>query len=143
MISIRKITETFNPFLRKGQKLFEAHVIDYLVKTQRSPQRITGITPTAYRRLSGQPLDNSRKAARRKLTARFGDIFQRRHDSIHNCDRPKLTVQKLTHSSTLKVIEDIALLIGFCDSHFESEFNEYLHTVGANAQTRNATRYNT
>ena len=141
MISMRKITETFNPFLRQGQKLFEGNIIDHLIRQLKAPQRLMGITPTNYRKLAGQAVDNARKAARSKLIGRFSDILQRRHDCIHNCDRPKLVLQKPTHSSAEKVLQDFALLIEFCDSHFESEFNEYLRTVGADAQTRNATGY--
>lgn len=141
MVAMERIRDTFNSFLRHGQKLFEANVIDHLIMNLNAPQRLTGITPTNYRKLTGKPLASAKKAARKKIVARFRDIFQRRHDCIHNCDRPKLALQQLTPSSTKKVLQDIALLVEYCDSHFESEFNEYLRTVGANAQTRNAAGY--
>lgn len=141
MISISKIRDAFNPFLRTGHKLFDSHVVDHFVTELRAPQRLVGITATNYRRLNGVGRDAAGKSVRKSILKRYTDICQRRHDCIHNCDRPKATLLAVTYFSTHKVVEDIELLINFSNPHFESEFNHYLRNAGASALTRNATGY--
>ena len=47
----------------------------------------------------------ARVTAREQLEGRFRDLIQRRHDCIHNCDRPRVSPQPLSTASTvLKVI---------------------------------------
>ena len=59
-------------------------------------------------------------------------IFQRRHDCIHNCDRPKIAPQALALGGTvLKVIEDVDFLVLRCDEHINSEFRAFLAGVSA------------
>lgn len=141
MVSINKIQKLFNPFLRNGHKLFEASVIDDWIKNKRAPQRLVAISKTNFAVLAGNLLDGARKTARKKIVARYGEILQRRHDCIHNCDRPKLSLQSISQTSTEKSLADVSFLVEYCDKHFESEFNHYLHTIGANAQTRNRAGY--
>lgn len=141
ILSISKIQNLLNPFLSKGSKLFDAEVIDSLVKDHNAPQRLVGVSKTAFRAFQGRDLDNSRKTARKKLVARINDICQRRHDCIHNCDRPKLSLQRISESSCKKALDDIELLVHFCDTHFELEYNKYLQTIGASGVTRNVAGY--
>ncbi len=65
------------------------------------------------------------------MRARFGEIFQRRHDCIHNCDRPKVAPQVLAGAGTvLKVIEDVEFLVRRCDEHINAEFRHFLLSTG-------------
>jgi hypothetical protein len=143
MISVEKIRDSFNPFLRFGHKLFEASTITAFVDGYRPPQRLLGMSASDYRKLAGKPLEDAQKAARRKITGRYQELCQRRHDCIHNCDRPKATIQGISETSTDKALNDIEMLVSFCDSHFEDEFNQYLRTAGATSATRNSTGYGT
>ncbi len=141
MLSLEKVRQTFNPFLRSGHKLFEAAVIDEIVGDYAAPQRLIGISRSAYRRLSGSGLKQAQDAARKKLLKRFDSIFQRRHECIHNCDRPKLALLRLSDTQVQYVVDDTELLVELCDDHFEYEFNQFLLTIGANAVTRNQVGY--
>ena len=62
---------------------------------------------------------------------RYGSIFQRRHDCIHNCDRPKVSPQALVKGGTVfKVIEDIEFLVSRCNEHINTEFRQFLRGTG-------------
>lgn len=141
VLSISKIKQLLNPFLSRGNKLFEAGTIDSLIKDHNAPQRLVGVSKPVFRAFQGQNLNNARKAAASKLVVRIDGICQRRHDCIHNCDRPKLSLQPITESLCKKALDDIKMLVHFCDAHFESEYNKYLLTIGANAVTRNIAGY--
>ena len=62
---------------------------------------------------------------------RFGRIIQRRHDCIHNCDRPRVAPQPLAHARVvLKVIQDVEFLVARCDEHITGEFRQFLLDCG-------------
>lgn len=141
VLSMKKIKQLFNPFLRKGHKLFEHSMLEDWILVQRAPQRLVGISAAAYRRLSRGDKDSARKDARKKANAHYDSIYQRRHDCIHNCDRPKMSLQHISIGGVEKVNTDILLLVSSCDSLFEVEFNHHLRTIGASGVTRNACGY--
>jgi len=70
---------------------------------------------------------------------RFKEIFQRRHDCIHNCDRPRTAIQtkNVTNIYITKVIEDIDFLVKRCTAEFRTEFRVYLTVLGFSAVIRN------
>jgi hypothetical protein len=104
--------------------------------------RLFGITSTAYRGMNLARQDQARKDAIEKLEERFAEIFQRRHDCIHNCDRPKVRPQSLARRGTVfKVIEDVEFLVHRCDEHINSEFKQFLSTIGCAAATIAAAGY--
>jgi hypothetical protein len=48
----------------------------------------------------------------------FRGIFQRRHDCVHNCDRPRVKPQSLRNSGlVLLVVEGVEFLVRRCDEH--------------------------
>ncbi len=78
----------------------------------------------------------ARETAIDQFEDRFGTIFQRRHDCIHNCDRPRMTPQPLDKGSTvLKVIQDVEYLVHRCDEHINREFRGFLLGLGCNPAT--------
>ena len=104
-----------------------------------SKQRLWGISKVKYRALgTSQDKLASRKAAVEKFEVRMTRIFQRRHDCIHNCDRPKLALQPIRKAMVLKAIEDMEFLVNRCHEAFVTEFPEYLRSCGFSAATRNA-----
>src|SRR5262249_6131254 len=85
---------------------------------------------------------SSQKKAQEQLEDRFVTLFQRRHDCIHNCDRPRRKPQLLAASEiVLKVIQDVAFLVSRCDEHINTEFRQFLTEIGCNAATIAAARY--
>jgi len=68
------------------------------------------------------------------MEERFGAIFQRRHDCIHNCDRPRVAPQPLAKVDTvIKVIEDTHFLVNRCNKHINAEFRQFLRDAGCPA----------
>jgi hypothetical protein len=71
-----------------------------------------------------------------QLRQRFAGIFQRRHDCIHNCDRPRMLPQPMDRGRTvLTVIQDVEFLVFRCDEHIDAEFREFLIGIGCSAKT--------
>ena len=68
------------------------------------------------------------------MEKRFREIFQRRHDCIHNCDRPRVKPQPLSSADRVsRVIEDVAFLVRRCDEHINGEFRQFLLGTGCPA----------
>ncbi len=100
-------------------------------------QRLFGITATAYCAVDPAKKAKARKDALEKLEARFEGTFQRRHDCIHNCDRPKVAGQPITDAQVEKQIKDIEFLVALCDEVFLQEFPAYLIGLGFSVPVRN------
>ena len=56
-----------------------------------------------------------------------GNHHPRRHDCIHNCDRPRVSPQPLRAPDiVLNVIEDVEFLVLRSDEHINTEFRQFL-----------------
>lgn len=141
VLSLFKIQQLFNPFFRQGHKLFDPPMIDNLIVSHNAPSRVTGMTRTEYRHKSGQSLHKARKSIKSKIKERYSKIFQRRHDCIHNCDRPKRSLQAISYTKSEKAVTDLNLLVNIIDAHIENEFNELINRLGCDAVTRNMVQY--
>jgi hypothetical protein len=141
VLSILKIKDLFNHFFRAGGKLFHENgaSIDRWILHRDSKFRLFGITKTNYRATAAQNKNSVKKKAIDQLEERFKEIFQRRHDCIHNCDRPKTAIQirNVTPVYITKVIDDIDFLVKRCTDEFRTEFRVYLTGLGFSAITRN------
>ena len=63
---------------------------------------------------------------------RFREIFQRRHDCIHNCDRPRVKPQPLTAADVVRrVLEDVEFLVCRCDEHINGSSGSSCSARGA------------
>ena len=141
VLAISKIKELFNHFFRSNEKLFHensAPIEKWLLHTD-SKVRHFGITKTNYRRTAPANKNSIKKKAIEHLEARFKEIFQRRHDCIHNCDRPKVALQikNINPVYIEKVIYDINFLVQRCSDEFRNEFSTYLRLLGFSGATRN------
>ncbi len=139
VLSLDKVKKLFNPFCRDNQKLF-GNVVDTWSLLPGATAHLFGVAPAAYAAVAaGKPKTDARKAALKAMTRRLGDVIQRRHDCIHNCDRPKNAPQIIASPGAVKnVIRDIRFLVGNCDTHIDIEFGLFLGRIGCNAVTRNA-----
>ena len=79
----------------------------------------------------------STRAALKRFQEYFKGLFQRRHDCIHNCDRPKIALQQIRDSEVKKRIDDVAFLAGRSHEALCNEFPIYLRDLGFNGVTRN------
>ena len=133
VLSLSTVQTLFNKFFRDGHRFF-GDLLDAWITRPDSKKRLFGITRTAYLALDAPAKADARKRARTHLQELYGVIFQRRHDCIHNCDRPRVAPQPLKLADTvLKVIEDVEFLVSRCDDHIDFEFREFLRGIGCPA----------
>jgi hypothetical protein len=137
VLSLEKIKALFNHFFRKSHKLFNDATLELWILHPDSRSRRFGITPTQYRNLPNSSKATARAGALVHFEDYYDELFQRRHDCIHNCDRPKNALQSITHTKVDKVIEDMAFLVGCCHASFLDEFPRYLTALGFSSITRN------
>ncbi|HEX5244854.1 MAG TPA: hypothetical protein VFW23_16475 [Tepidisphaeraceae bacterium] len=141
VISHATIQTLFNKFFRREHKFFR-DVLDSWMSQSDARIRLFGVSPADYVAMS----DPDKRAARESAVDQFEErcrmIFQRRHDCIHNCDRPRVSPQPLDKGGTvLKVIQDIEFLVTRCDEHINAEFFEFLVSVGCSVATIAQTGY--
>jgi len=126
VLSLETIQSLFNKFFRPQQKLF-GDVLEKWILHPESTKRVFKISPSTYNALTPAKKNTARQTANREMQKRFAIIFQRRHDCIHNCDRPRVAPQRLVLAETVRnVIEDVEFLITRCDEHINSEFRQFL-----------------
>jgi hypothetical protein len=142
VLSLSTIQELFNKFLRQDKRFFKASVLEAWICHADATTRLFGIRRAAYLLLSSHDKEQACKQVREILAARFKDLFQRRHDCIHNCDRPRVSPQPLSTPRTVfKVIEDVEFLVNRCEEHINAEFRQFLFGMGCSAATIAAAGY--
>lgn len=135
VLSLLTIQTLFNKFFRKGQRLFGDALPKWIVHPD-ARRRLLGITATRFESLPRPLRILAIVDAKVRLDERFRDIFQRRHDCIHNCDRPRTMPQPLNSADTVvRVLEDIEFLVLRCDEHINCEFREFLLIAGCPVAT--------
>ena len=135
VISLKAVKDFFNKFFRKGQKFFHDQ-FDAWMSRHDAKIRLFGISQADYLAKPPQDKHKARETAIDQFEERFRTIFQRRHDCIHNCDRPRMSPQPLERSATvLNVIQDVEFLVSRCDEHIHCEFREFLVGVGCSPAT--------
>lgn len=137
VLSIKEIKSLLNLFCREGHKLLTKDTIEPWVLHAGSRQRHFGMTRADYNATTGSGRNKAKETAIEKFGKRIQILFQRRHDCIHNCDRPKLAIQSITTDATTKAIEDISFLVGRSTEHLRGEYPQYLAARGFNGVTRN------
>jgi hypothetical protein len=126
VLSLKKIKELFNQFFPEGGKLMHTATIEPWILHRDARVRHFGISKTAYRALAAGAKGSAKARALEKFQAGFGDIFQRRHDCIHNCDRPKVALQPISAATVEKRIEDVSFLVRRCHADLVAAFPLYL-----------------
>lgn len=137
VLSLDKIKKLFNHFFRPNSKLLNSETIAPWIQHQQARSRFFGITAAAYRATGAAGKGPARSAALLHFEEHFEKIFQRRHDCIHACDRPKLALQPIRDTQVSKVIVDIEFLVNRCHEAFLAEFPTYLINLGFSGATRN------
>ena len=141
VLSFETIQKLFNKFCRKGQKFFQ-DMIEKWIQHDDARKRLFGTTKEVYAAMNDREKDEARKKAVGHLEDRFEEHFQRRHDCIHNCDRPRRKPQELSSGATvLKVIQDVEFFVNRCDEHINTEFREFLVACNCTQATVNGVWY--
>lgn len=135
VVSLPAVQTLFNKFFRKGHRFFGDR-LDAWMSHAEGNVRLFAISPPGYRAKPSKEKRTAREAALDQFEERFRTIFQRRHDCIHNCDRPRRSPQPLDKPSIVKkVIQDIEFLVHRCDEHINAEFRHFLTAAGCTPAT--------
>lgn len=153
VLSTDTIRTLLNPFLRSGHKLFP-DVVDSWIAKAGATRRIFGIAPATYQLQMAATIaepDDDKKEKMQKglrnnaagaLKKRFMQIIQRRHDCIHNCDRPRTSLKRIRSSASVAlVLNDIEFLVRNVEDHVTTEFRQFLTGLGCTPQTINQVGY--
>jgi hypothetical protein len=141
VLSFQTIQQLFNKFFRKDFRFFNDLLHTWMSHADAKVRQF-GFIRDEYLRMNPADQARARAQAMDTLDERFAGIFQRRHDCIHNCDRPKMRPQALARSGTvLNVIQDVEFLVFRCDEHINAEFRHFLQGMGCSAATIAATGY--
>jgi hypothetical protein len=133
VLSLATIQTLFNKFFRPGQRFFRDLLPDLIVHPE-AERRVFGITAARFNALAPNLQGQALAAAQTLFEQRFRKIFQRRHDCIHNCDRPRVKPQPLVRAPVaMIVIEDVEFLVHRCDEHITREFRQFLLGTGCPA----------
>lgn len=136
VLSLGKIRELFNHFFRADHKLLNQKTISTWITHRNSKRRLFGVTATEFRAASQAQRNKICADAFDHFEEHFEAIFQRRHDCIHNCDRPKVALQSIGAVEVLKRVQDVEFLVHRCHDAFLVEFPLYLRGLGFNGATR-------
>lgn len=137
VLSLDRIRQLFNHFFRKGHKIVNQDTIGAWLTHRDARIRCFGIAAAAYRGMNPAGQANARRVALTRFEERFAELFERRHDCIHNCDRPKVSVQRIHDGQVSKAIEDVDFLVHRVQEALLSEFPTYLQGLGFCGATRN------
>lgn len=153
VLSTDTIRNLLNPFLRGGYKLFPDVVDAWIIKAG-ATRRIFGVAPASYQTqmavATAEPDQDRRTKAQHglrnnaagALKKRFWRLIQRRHDCIHNCDRPRSAPKRIRSAASVRlVLNDIEFLVRNVDDHLTSEFRHFLAGLGCTPQTINQVGY--
>lgn len=137
VLSIREIKALLNLFCRENHKVLTKETVESWILHANSRQRHFGITRPQYRATAGPTRNKAKEVALEKIGKRVQVLFQRRHDCIHNCDRPKMALQTITSDATEKALEDVVFLVERGTDHIRAEYPQYLRDRGFTGATRN------
>jgi hypothetical protein len=131
VLSLEKVQTIFNPFLRDGHKLFDG-VIDFWMSDPDATAICFGVKRSVFLQSTKSQRVKLRKAGKKNLMKRFRGLYQRRHDCIHNCDRPKISVIPITEGQVRNVIKDVKFVVTHFEDHINSEYPLFLrlHNFG-------------
>lgn len=141
ILTLEKVRSVINPFMSDGHKLFAQQLHSWVLDRE-SKYRVFGITNNDYRVMNQRDQQEARKLAKKHMESRFKMIFQRRHDCIHNCDRPKQNLQPIRSSGTVdNVLGDIEFLVLKTDDAITNGFRAFLRNRGFSGATRARVNY--
>jgi hypothetical protein len=135
VLHLKTIQDLFNKFFRKGHRFFGDLLAGWIIHPD-ATKRVFKISATRFHSLAPALKANAVADAYDQMRDRYTTIFQRRHDCIHNCDRPRVAPQSLTDPGIVAhVCADVDFLVRRCDEHIASEFREFLLSLGFTGAT--------
>lgn len=130
VLSLATIQTLFNKFFPNGRKFFRDLLPTWIVHAA-ATRRLFGVAASRFRTLPAPLRGQAIAKAQTFLEDRFREIFQRRHDCIHNCDRPRVALQAMSSVADVQAaLDDVEFLVRRCDEHVNAEFRQFLLGTG-------------
>lgn len=117
LLQLARIKELLNPALPASQKLWLDLAPTFIAL---DCKRLTGVRAATYNALGPHDRAEARKKASAAVLRRLGVIVQRRHDVVHNCDRPKNAPQPMKPGSAKNVLTDLKSFVDILDAHLDA-----------------------
>ena len=135
VLSIDEIKNLFNHFFEDGKKPMSSRGVEGWILHSKTKQRHVSFSKTEYRNATPSTKKTLKGQAVDRISDRYSKIFQRRHDCIHNCDRPKMGLQKITESEAKTYVEDLEVLVEYWHEKLKAALPEYLGRLGFSTTT--------
>jgi len=119
MLQLGRLRDLLNPNLPRGQKLWIDVAPQYVALNRK---RLAGISSAEYGALTAPAKTDANKRAGAAVLRRIGTIIQRRHDIVHNCDRPKSAHQPLKVGTAKNMLTDIGSFVAILDGHLDAHW---------------------
>jgi hypothetical protein len=119
MLQLGRIKDLINPVLPDGQKLWIDVAPSFIALDRK---RLAGISTSEYAALSTREKVSARRKAAAAVLRRVGVVVQRRHDIVHNCDRPKNAPQALKIGSARNMLTDVGSFVAVTDKHIDANW---------------------
>jgi len=137
-----EVQKLINTFLRQKHGLFNADSLDSWLSVSGDRKTLFGVTQAEYSAMSPQLKGKARSDAKNRMLDRISRIVQRRHDCIHNCDRPDISPQSIgSPGSVRRMIDHVGFVVRQSDAHINKEFPLFLKDGGFSGVTINALGY--
>lgn len=117
LLQLGRLKDLLNPALPSNYKLWTSLSQDFVDLDRK---RLTGFRKSSYAALSGKERGEGPKKVQTAVLRRMGEIVQRRHDIVHDCDRPKTAKQRLTLPQAKKMLADIHDFVKILDGHLDA-----------------------
>ncbi|WP_341889125.1 hypothetical protein [Variovorax sp. YR752] len=137
VLSFDQMRNLFNQFFPKKQGLISRDRVCSWLTDPQAKRRQFGTTAGELAAVPAASLIAAQEKALEHFEVKFGAIFQRRHDCIHCCDRPKIAIQTINLPAVQKKIDDVEFLVNRCHSELTARFPAYLVGLGFGPGTRN------
>lgn len=114
LLKLGRVKDMLNPVLPVGQKLWVDLAETFVDLNRRG---LTGTIQAEFK------ADRDKQKARERVAGavlrRIGAIVERRHNVVHNCDRPRTAIQGMPRSLAKGMIADIKSFVTILDDHLE------------------------
>lgn len=137
VLSFPQIKGLFNQFFPKKRGLLSRDRVLSWITDPQAKHRHFGLSAAQLAAVPAANLDATKDKALEHFETKLTTVFQRRHDCIHCCDRPKSAIQTINLSAVQKKIEDVEFLVNRCHAELSAQFGAYLTGLGFSGATRN------
>jgi len=117
LLRLGRLPDLLNPALPTGHKLWNDLARDFVDLDRK---RLAGLRKSPYAALTGKAKSKGPGRVSTAVLQRMGEIVQRRHDVVHNCDRPKTAKQRISLPQAKKMLQDVEDFVVILDDHLDA-----------------------